>query len=157
MNWTIGTHMGTQELRRITRVMGLACDTPDEPTSVAGFSGSWYDPSHRGEGYNIEILADGRPVVYWFSYDKEGNRRWFFGVGEVRDGKLVFDQMFTTKGGIFGENFDPTLVETPPWGTLVLDLDCNTGTATYTASEEGFDSGVLNIQRLTTLDGLACS
>ena len=74
-------------------------------------SGSWYDPTHNGEGYNVEVLIDGRVVVYWFSYDPAGKRRWFFGLGEVQDGKFVFDDIQTTKGGIFGPDFDPSTVQ----------------------------------------------
>ena len=33
----------------------------------------------------------------------------FFGTGEIVNGNLVFDEMFTTRGGIFGSDFDPGL------------------------------------------------
>ena len=76
-----------------------------------------------GEGYNVEVLINGQVVVYWFSYDPEGKRRWFFGLGEIREGKLVFDEMLTSSGGIFGPDFDPDDVDFKPWGSLELDLD----------------------------------
>jgi hypothetical protein len=127
------------------------------PERVEGLlSGSWFDRSHDGEGFNIEVLIDSRVVVYWFSYDPQGNRRWFFGLGDIRDGKLVFDNMLTSSGGIFGPDFDPETVQVEPWGTLELDLDCYGGTATYTSSEEGFGSGTLNVVRLTNIDQLNC-
>ena len=44
----------------------------------------------------------------------------------------------------------------PVLGELELDLDCNTGTATYSSTEEGFGDGVLNLVRLTSIDQLAC-
>ena len=31
-----------------------------------------------GEGFTVEILEDNSAVVYWFSFDTAGNRRWFF-------------------------------------------------------------------------------
>ena len=102
------------------------------------------------------MLADGRALVYWFSYDREGQRRWFFGVGEISAGKLVFNDMRTTSGGIFGPDFDPATVQINTWGTLELELACNTGTATYASSEDGFGSGGLNLVRLTTIQGLGC-
>ena len=86
-------------------------------------SGSWFDPTHSGEGYNVEVLIDGQVVVYWFSYDPEGKRRWFFGLGEIREGKLVFDDMLTSSGGIFGPDFDPDDVEFKPWGSLGIGFD----------------------------------
>jgi len=158
MSYRIGTQHGRMQLFRLTRLMGVDCGTPLlPPVRVEGLlSGSWYDPTHSGEGYNVEVLFDSRAVAYWFSYDPEGKRRWFFGLGEIRDGKLVFDDMQTSSGGIFGPEFDKDLVEYKPWGTLELDLDCHGGTATYTSTEAGFGSGTLNLVRLTNIDQLDC-
>ena len=158
MSYQIGAQHGRMQIVRATHLMGLDCGTPQmQPVSEAALlSGSWYDPTHAGEGYNVEALEDGRVVVYWFSYDPEGKRRWFFGVGEIRDGKLAFDNMLTTSGGVFGPDFDPTTVELKPWGSLELDLTCEGGTATYSSTEEGFGSGVLNVTRLTNIDTLPC-
>lgn len=158
MSYQIGTRKGRMQLSRITNLMGIDCGLPLMPPvrEEALLSGSWYDPTHAGEGYNVEVLRDGQVVVYWFSYDPDGNRRWFFGLGEVLDGKLVFEDIQTTSGGIFGPDFDPTTVNYEPWGTLELDLNCNNGTATYSSTEEGFGSGVLNVERLTHIDQLGC-
>jgi len=158
MSYQIGPRHGRLQLVRLTRLMGIECGQPPmQPTpEEALLSGSWFDPTHDGEGYIVEVLEDGRVVVFWFSFDAEGNRRWFYDAGQIVDGKLVFDQMTTTSGGIFGPGFDPETVERTPWGALELDLDCNTGTATYSSVEEGFGDGVLNLVRLTSIDQLAC-
>jgi hypothetical protein len=103
------------------------------------------------------VLDKDRAVVFWFSFDPEGNRRWFFSEGEIRDGKLVFDDMLTASGGVFGPEFDPGSVEFAPWGRLELDLDCEKGIASYNSSEEGFGSGTLNVVRLTRIDQLDCT
>ncbi|MCP4044914.1 MAG: hypothetical protein GY732_02855, partial [Gammaproteobacteria bacterium] len=47
-------------------------------------SGSWYDPAHNGEGFLLEVLEDEQAIVYWFTYDENGNQRWFIGLGEVQ-------------------------------------------------------------------------
>ena len=158
MSYQIGTQHGRMHVERITRLMALECGVPQlKPVrEEALLSGSWFDPTHAGEGYNVEVLEDDRVVVYWFSYDPEGKRRWFFGVGEIREGKLVFDEMFTSSGGIFGPDFDPATVEYKSWGSLELDLTCEGGTATYSSTEEGFGSGTLNVTRLTSIDTLPC-
>ena len=65
--------------------------------------------------------------------------------------------MQTTQGGVFGDDFDPAAVERLPWGSLVLDIDCDGGAASYDSSEAGFGSGVLNIVKLTELDSLNCN
>ncbi len=158
MSYQIGAQHSRMHIVRITRLMGIDCGTPrmQPVTEAALLSGSWYDPSHAGEGYNVEVLEDSRVIVYWFSYDPEGKRRWFFGLGEIRNGKLAFDEMFTTSGGIFGPDFDPATVELKPWGSLELDLTCKGGTATYSSTEEGFGSGTLNVERITNIDTLPC-
>ena len=119
-------------------------------------SGAWFDPSHAGEGFIVEIMWSGEPVVYWFSYGPDGSRRWFFGVGTDLGGTLVFDEMLTTAGGIFGDDFDPLLVDELPWGELELQISCTGGTATYNSTEPGFGSGQLQLTRLSQLDGLEC-
>ena len=158
MSYQIGTQHGRMQLYRITSLMGIECgNTQLPPVLEEGLlSGSWYDPTHNGEGFNLEVLTDGRAVVYWFSFDPKGKRRWFFGLGNSQDGKLVFDDMMTTSGGRFGPDFDPESVEFKHWGSLEMDLDCNSGTVSYNSTEEGFGSGSLNVVRLTSIDLLNC-
>ena len=79
MSYQIGAQQGRMQLTRLARLMGIDCGQPImAPVSEeALLSGSWYDPTHNGEGYNVEVLIDSQVVVYWFSYDPEGKRRWF--------------------------------------------------------------------------------
>jgi hypothetical protein len=131
---------------------------PDPPVTLGqGLGGAWYDPAHDGEGYVLQILEDSRAVVFWFSYGPDGARRWFYGIGELNDGKWLFEDMLTTAGGVFGNGFDPETVEQAPWDSLVLEIDCEGGEATYESTEEGFGAGALQLKRLTVLDALDCS
>jgi hypothetical protein len=149
---------GRMNLTRLSRVMGLDCGMQiGAPEVPAGrLSGSWYDPSHSGEGYVLEVLADMRALVYWFSFDAQGARRWFFGTGQIDGDRLVFDELFTTTGGVFGPGFDPEAVTVAPWGSLELDLTCSAGTARFTPTEAGFPAGTLALVRLSRLVGLDC-
>jgi len=163
MDWLIdkdgnGRRHGRMNLKRLSRVMGIDCGMVLLPPEIAAgrLSGSWYDLTHSGEGYVLEVLIDQRVLVYWFSYDPQGNRRWFYGVGKIQGSKIVFNNMATTHGGIFGAGFDPDQVVIDPWGTLELELACSSGTARFTPSEAGFPAGTLNLKRLTLLDGLSC-
>jgi hypothetical protein len=163
MDWLIDKdgndrRQGRMNLRRLSRVMGIDCGNQSLPPDLdeGRLSGSWYDPAHSGEGYVLEILTDERVLVYWFSFDSQGNRRWFFGTGEISDGRLLFEEMFTTHGGIFGPGFDPAKVELRPWGSLELDINCESGSADFSSTEEGFPAGSLNLTRLTSLDDLSC-
>jgi hypothetical protein len=164
MEWELDTagnrRHGRMNLTRLSRVMGIDCGnvSPLPPEVPEGqLSGSWFDETHAGEGYALEVLADGRALVYWFSFDMNGKRRWFFGVGAIESGKLVFDDMLTTSGPIFGALFDPADFNELPWGSLELELQCDGGTASFDPSESGFPDGELNLQRLSVLDGLGCS
>jgi len=163
MNWLIdqdgnGRRHGRMNLQRLSRIMGIDCGMPFLPPVIeeGRLSGSWYDPTHSGEGYILEVLIDQRVLVYWFSYDSEGNRRWFYGTGEIQGDRLVFSELYTTSGPGFGELFDPAELEVEPWGSLELELQCETGTARFTPSEAGFPAGTLDLIRLTFLDGLSC-
>jgi hypothetical protein len=104
----------------------------------------------------LEVLADQRALVYWFSFDGQGQRRWFFGTGEIQGDTLSFGEMLTTSGGVFGADFDPAAVSVDPWGSLELALTCTSGTADFTPTEPGFAAGALALVRLSQLDGLAC-
>jgi hypothetical protein len=163
MNWVIdrdggARRQGRMDLTRLSRVMGVDCGPPlGAPIlEIATRNGSWYDPSHSGEGYTLEILLGGNALVYWFSFDPEGNRRWFFGTGELVEGTLVFDDMLTTSGPTFGADYDPASLVVSPWGSLQLLLDCSTGTAEFEPTEEGFPAGTLDLDRLTALADLKC-
>ena len=163
MEWNIkgddgAVSHGRMDVRRITNLMAMDCGppilAPIYPESV--LSGSWYDPTHSGEGFVLEVLVDRSLLVYWFSFDAQGNRRWFFGTGEVQGDKLVFENMLTTSGARFGADFNPDDVQLDPWGSLELELECDSGTARFNPTEQGFPAGTLNLERLTYLTGLSC-
>lgn len=118
------------------------------------FTGSWYDPANAGQGFVVEALADGRVVVYWYTYDREGNQRWFIGIARREGLSLIVDELLLTQGGLFGPMFDPQQVQKTVAGNLRIDFDsCNGGVANYTIDGE---SGTQNLVRLTLMEGLAC-
>jgi hypothetical protein len=164
MHWRIdrdggSLRQGRMNLTRLSSLQGLECGQAPAPADspAGGLSGSWYDPAHSGEGYVLEVLADGRALVYWFSFDSAGARRWFFGTGEVEGSRLVFDEMFTTLGPGFGAAFDPASLELRDWGALMMDLSCASGVADFTPRKAGFPAGSLQLVRLSQLRGLPCA
>lgn len=159
MDWHIGNRRGRQALSRLTRVQGLDCGLPlGRPIrQEAQYSGAWYDPTHSGEGFTLQILEDTSALVYWFSFDPDGNRRWFFGEGQLVEGTWVFPELFTTAGARFGADFDSDDVDLQPWGELELDLSCDGGEARYTSAEDGFGTGSLQLVKLSNMDGPACA
>lgn len=121
-----------------------------------GYSGSWFDPAHSGEGIILEVLLDGRGLVQWFTYDHDGRQMWIQGIGEFEGETLVVDKLFTTSGTRWGDAFDPEQVETHDWGSMTLSFDsCDSATLDY-VSTAGFGSGDQEMQRLTHLLGIPC-
>ena len=122
----------------------------------AGISGSWYDPDFDGEGWNLQLLGGGLALAYWFSYDGNGNQAWFYGLGRVSGNTITFNALRQPMGGRFGSGFDPAQVSQPLWGTMALVFDdCNSGYMAY-SGKTGFDTGEMNIQRITGLQNIPC-
>ncbi|NIQ93431.1 MAG: hypothetical protein GWN87_03905, partial [Desulfuromonadales bacterium] len=67
-------------------------------------------------------LVDQRLLVYWFGFGPDGQRRWFFGIGDIDGDILSFPNMLTSSGGVFGPGFDPESVQILPWGSLELEI-----------------------------------
>ncbi|MBT8059919.1 MAG: hypothetical protein KJO33_10000 [Gammaproteobacteria bacterium] len=162
MSWVIDRdggplRTGRMELSRLTRVMGIPCAAIGAPVfETARESGSWYDPQRSGEGFTIEVMFNNEVLAFWFSYDTEGNRRWFFGTGIFEGDRIVFPEMYTTLGGIFGDGFNMDDVEVNSWGSMEMELNCTTGSVSFEPTEEGFPSGSYELARLTILQGFSC-
>ena len=125
-----------------------------------GISGSWYDAQQSGQGFNVEVLANGQILVYFYTFDASGNNVWLTGVGTV-DGATATIPLSTTGGGFFPPNFDPGKITHGDWGALTLTFsDCDTGTAAWTVSggsASGYTNGSLSITRITTISSLTCA
>jgi hypothetical protein len=158
---------GSLDLTRLTAIDGLGCNNPDQaaaPPPQAGddfavtpaLSGAWYDPSHSGEGWLLEILDDARALLAWFSYSAEGDQAWFYSLGRIEGSNISFD-LLAPAGTDFGPTFDPGEVVRPPWGTATFTFeDCDSGWMTYAAESAEYGSGSLQLTRLTGLSGLEC-
>ena len=131
--YTINGVTGSQSLVRLTRTVetdaGAAADVPRK-------SGSWFDPTRDGEGFVLEVLPDGRPLVYWFTYDLSGRQAWMVGIGSssVAFGSTSID-LLQPVGGRFGPNFDPADVVREEAGAVRLGLQCEGGYAGFEARD----------------------
>jgi hypothetical protein len=125
----------------------------------ASFGGNWWSgPSRNGEGAQIEVADAGDGdlvfVATIYSYDTEGNQIFLVAVGTV-DGDTVDVEVFITQGGMWGDAFDPDLVDMPEWGTgTITGINCDSlhmelkPNATYMAL--GYTDVMLDLIRLTT-------
>ena len=112
-------------LARLTNVAGFACDQATSPNRFPlhqGLSGAWYAPAQDGQGWMVEVLNPTQALVYWFTYDNEGQQRWLLGVGSIQDEWIEVNDMQWAEGGRFGEAFNPSDVTRHSWGKLSLKL-----------------------------------
>jgi arylsulfatase A-like enzyme len=152
--YTVDGVDGSQELIRITTLVGLECDSPGPGASPV--SGSWFDHTHNGEGLVIQALDDYQSLVYWFSYDDLGYPAWFFGVGSLDGEAIIVDETFVTSGASFGEGFEPADVQVTPWGSLAIELGCETGKLDYASDLEAYGMGKQTLSRITKLGEPLC-
>jgi len=127
--------------------------------TVVGTSGHFYAPERSGEGYLLERLDDNRAAISWFTYPPAGidsDQAWLFGVGEIVDQTVEFDELLSTTGLGFGTEFDSNSFQTEVWGELSLEFyDCNSGIARW-QGPEAWGSGQQRFDRLIEIPGLPC-
>jgi CubicO group peptidase (beta-lactamase class C family) len=114
------------------------------PRLDARFNAAWYDPAADGQGLTLEVRGDGTTVVgFWYTYDDDGNQRWF-----ILQGTAAGDQaevtIYTTSGGVFLQG-DPILLE--EWGSgRFTTVDCDHLTLEFDSIE---GSGSVALTRLS--------
>jgi hypothetical protein len=126
----------------------------DPELNGAAIAGSWYDPSRNGEGFHIHQMSNGLATFQWYGYDLDGSKKWFVSsngvVTETDDNvKIVFDEIYTTQGALFGEAFNSEDVEVTPWGSAEFNLQCFSGSFTYSANDPAYGTGSYQIEPLT--------
>ncbi len=156
---------GERNMTRLTTIDQLNC-TGGRTLNAAGGraltglrakSGAWYVPSRSGEGWMIEELADGRSLVYWFTYDPQGRQAWTVGVGKREGNRIEIVDNFITSGTEFGKGFNPAAVKRTNWGSLTITFsNCNTIGVSYNAIVAGYGAASRSGTLLTSLAGSVC-
>ena len=82
------------------------CQQRERQAVDPGMSGSWFAPDRAGEGFAVQWLDTGQPLLYHMTFDEQGRQRWLFGSGEVAAGGLNWLDLADTRG-----RFDQGLVE----------------------------------------------
>ncbi len=151
---------GSEDLVRITSIDDVYCDAetvPEPDRVISGFSGAWADPSHDGEGWMLEMLPDGRMVVYWFTYDDQGRQMWLTGLAEVKGKTLWVESMLLPRGARFGEAFRSEDVVREHWGSFGFHFeDCDNATMSYQSTDARFGKGSLQPGNLAPLADTDC-
>ena len=112
------------------------------------FNGSWYQPDFDGQGVNIEVLeARNEVLLYWYTYDTDGNRQWFIAQGPIV-GERAELVIYETSGGRFMQP-DPVMVNAVGSAQLSFS-ECDQGLMQFDLA------GVVGELALTRLSG-SCS
>ncbi len=151
----------TYRMVRITDIRRAECTGEPQPDAGAYAAevatGAWYDSARDGEGWLIEDLGGGLGLVYWFTFTPDGAPAWMIGVGEFADDGLWVDELAITNGTSFGEAFDPEAVNREIWGRLHFQFhECGLGLATWRSNRKEYGSGMIAMERLTSVDGVGC-
>jgi hypothetical protein len=125
-------------------------------TNFNALTGNWWNPSRSGEGLVISDIEGDIAVMAWFTYDpaRPGSPIWLTGAAVIADDTISFD-LVSTRGGRFGVDFDPSLVERVPWGRATLTVQsCNRLSMTYTALSGA--SGTIQLERSLPMSTPLC-
>jgi hypothetical protein len=134
-------------------------EVQDGPDIGAAQSGAFFDSGRDGEGIFVEMLGGGFALVYVFTYTPDGSgQAWILGVGSVVGNSIVIDDIQITRGGIFGEDFDPDTVVRESWGSFSVSFpDCpgnKPGVMSFTGNEDlGYEPLITRASRIVSVVG----
>lgn len=124
------------------------------------YSGSWYRPEESGSGFNLEIISDERALLFWYTYDDNGQAVWLYSEGVVNGETIDFNVYYAD--GMRFSDLDAADKNNRPWGTLQMRfLGCNNAEITYQSTLTGEDHSPVGtrtfpVQRLVNIASLPC-
>ncbi len=139
-----------------------------QPLPISGYlSGSWYDPTHSGEGILTQIFdVDGKTRIFaatWYTFDGAGIPFWLVAQGTFNVGATSISNMsvtYRTGGGFAGNFTPPTTLQT--WGTMSVSFpSCQKMNFSYNGSTSGVNggpsgSGAKTFTRIGSINSLGC-
>ncbi len=133
------------------------CQGVDRLPFSQALTGNYFQPEGRdGEGFSLNMLGAGAALLYWATYDDEGEPLWLFGSGRANGRVLRIPDLYTT-GNTDGE-LD---IQRVGQASLVFTTDseqpdCRQALLRFSADGAAF--GAMDGRELTALDEQAgCS
>lgn len=140
----------------------LYFDTQGPVPTLGGYlSGSWYDPSQSGQGFQLEFTAQANTLLAtWYTYSPNGSgtTQWVYGQGtyDPAQSSVTIPAVLTSGTG-FPPNFVSGNVKKTAWGNLTFTFtDCDHATMSWGSTLPGYGSGTQQLRRLTSIAGLSC-
>ncbi len=117
-------------------------------------SGSWVAQGAENQTINIEILKDGRAVIF-ASLNHNSDNLWLFAVGEINNHIIDFSHVYSTNGAQFGSAFASSDVNVIDEGEAQLVFNqCNQATFSYSLS--AIESNEIEINKALEIPGNEC-
>jgi hypothetical protein len=118
--------------------------------------GTWYDPSHPGQGWilNQQLVGSQQStttsLLLWFTHDAEGRPVWLHGRDLDDSDGLQFPMTYAASGGTFERGAAPVAPNQLPWGEVTLETnDCDVVAVSWRTQVPGFVDGRVPVRRLT--------
>jgi len=150
------------DARGLARVPGT-CDAGayefdggSQKVVAGGVNGTFYDHAADGHYVTIQRLHDNTLLVFWNTFDRNGNPAWIYGVGEIVDRHVHVD-MSQNVGGRLQPGGPASGSHATPWGSVDIDLaGCLVGTFRYQSALNTFGSGEFPLNRLASFADIGC-
>ena len=124
-----------------------------------GMNGLYYVPGiANGHYVSVQRIHDNKDVlVFWDTFDRNGNQAWIFGVGTLTSDRHIHASMARTLGGVLQQGGPPTGAKASDWGTVDIDLtNCSAAQFSYQSDLPEFGSGQFPLTRLAFESAVNC-
>lgn len=132
---------------------------PGTPLFEGGDNGLYYSPGHDGHYVTIEEVRPEEYVIFWNTFDLDGNHVWVYAMG-TRDRSFIRADGYYQSEGVLvpGAGAEVNTDALLDWGRMTVSLfDCSEGRLTYDSELPQFGSGSFPLRRLGLIDALGCS
>jgi hypothetical protein len=124
-----------------------------------GMNGIYYVPGiANGHYVSVQRIHDNNDVmVFWDTFDSNGNPAWIFGVGTLTSDRHIHVPMYRNLGGVLQPGGPATGAKSSAWGTVDIDLtSCSAAQFSYQSSLPEFGSGQFPLTRLAFESAINC-
>ena len=106
----------------------------------------------------IEEVRPHEYVIFWNTFDLDGNQAWVLAVGERAGNRIIADAFFQPDGMLIpGGGADVNTDALQDWGSIVVTVtNCLGGRFQYEWTLPQFGSGSFNLNRLGFNHRLGC-
>jgi hypothetical protein len=119
-------------------------------------SGSWYNADQSGHGLSIEYVDENTTVIYWYVYTPDGQATFLVTAAQNQD-MTASGTAFIQEGMRFGD-FDPGNLSQEEWGSVSVTYNaCDSITLEFDAALPGYESGLIEMQKLVSIEGVKCA